>query len=91
MRIRAAVQKNAKKVPDGEEKAWNSIRKMAQPPYGKHKRKSFGKMLVPILYKRTDLYLDNTDDVKPFNPDKDKLGVEFCAPVGKQKHRRKAR
>ena len=48
-------------------------------------------MLVPILYKRTDLYLDNTDDIKPFDPDKDKLGVEFCAPIGKQKQRRKAR
>ena len=60
VRIRAAVQKSAKKIPGGEEKAWNSIR-------------------------------DNTDDVKPFDPDKDKLGVEPCAPVGKQKRRRKAR
>ena len=91
MRIRAAVQKSAKKIPDGEEKSWNSIRKMAQPSYGKRKRNSCGKMLVPILDRGAVSFLDDNEDVKPFDPDKDKLGVEFCAPVGKQKRRRKAR
>ena len=91
MDARALMATLAKHEINGIDKAWRSIRKMSQPSYGKHKRKSFGKMLVPILDKGAARFLNGNEDIKLFDPDKDKLGVEPCAPIGKLKRRRKAR